>query len=330
MKLYRNLVLFLIVSILVVGIANAELSVQLKRTNPGIAKEKSAEIIFDVVNTDMTHKIEGFIWCRSPDDAVVSGTMGAASGSGAQYVSEKFFINKGPAQKSMSLTIDADSVGDKRTGCTIKYMPYQETEIEESEIVEQEEPISFDGEIGAVTVDVGGYMFTLVSYTAMVEAVLDEEETVIEEEVPATVVLDIDGTESEFEINVAKEIGDLTVTVTGATEDAATVTIEGKTIETTEEVTENVVKQYKKQNGEYTTTPLDGDYLELRLDKTVPFVAPSVKEPQCPETTTHCTANEVISGEMEIAGESFPIWVVVIIIVVILLVVYLLGKTSRK
>ena len=84
----KTMYLFVVLALLLISQAYAEgLSLQLKRTNPGIAGKKAAEIIFDAVNTDMTHKIEGFIWCRSPDDVFVSSTMGAASGSGAQCVS---------------------------------------------------------------------------------------------------------------------------------------------------------------------------------------------------------------------------------------------------
>lgn len=123
---------FLAVALLMMSTVYADgLSIQIKRTNPGIAKEKSAEIIFDVVNTDMTHKVEGFIFCRSPDDAVVSSSLGVGSGSGAQYISPKFEIETGPAQKAMTLTLDADVAGDKRTGCIIKYIPFKEEEVEE-------------------------------------------------------------------------------------------------------------------------------------------------------------------------------------------------------
>ena len=90
MKKNKTLYVLVVMALLLASQVYAEgLSLQLKRTNPGIASKKSAEIIFDVVNTDMTHKIEGFIWCRSPDDVTISSTMGAASGSGAQYVSQR-------------------------------------------------------------------------------------------------------------------------------------------------------------------------------------------------------------------------------------------------
>lgn len=108
------------------GSAYADVSVQLKRTNDGVVGEKNAEIIFDVVNTGMDTKIEGFLLCRSPDDALVSSSLGAGAGSGAQYISPKFYINEGPSQKAMSLYLEGTSAGSKRTSCTIKYLSYKE------------------------------------------------------------------------------------------------------------------------------------------------------------------------------------------------------------
>lgn len=120
--------ILVIVSLLALSAVSAQLSVQLKRTNPGIAGVKNAELIFDVVNTDFTHEIEGFLWCQSPDDAVVSSSYGAGSGSGAQYVSPKFMMDVGPSQEAMTITLDADSPGDKSAGCSIKYIPFRMTE----------------------------------------------------------------------------------------------------------------------------------------------------------------------------------------------------------
>ncbi len=330
MKILKTLVIMAVMAmVLAMTVAATGQSVQLKRTNPGIAGEKSAEIIFDVVNTDMTHKIEGFIWCRSPDDVTISGTYGAASGSGAQYVSEKFIIDKGPAQKSMSLTIDSTSIGDKTTGCTIKYMPFKETDTETTTTVETEEPFTTSLELSAVTADVNGYMMTLVSYTEQKDAVKDENDTVVTEMVPATAVLKIDGVDTEFEIGKEKEVDGLKITVTDAAMDTAQVTVSGMMAVEKEEPATGTTRMYLKQNGDYVTTPVNEDYMDLRLDKTVPFVAPSVKNPACPEGQTSCTANEVVSSKVDIAGSSFPIWIVVLIVLVVLVVVYLLGKTSR-
>jgi len=123
----KKIILTILFLIILVQTVSAEgLSVQLKRTNPGIAKIKPAELIYDIVNTDMTHQIEGFIWCRSPDDIKVSSTQGFASGSGAQYISPKFYMDEGPSQRAVYLTIESDYEGDFSTGCTFKYAPYKE------------------------------------------------------------------------------------------------------------------------------------------------------------------------------------------------------------
>ncbi len=107
-------------------------SLQLKRTNPGIPDIQSSELIFDVVNTDFTHEIEGFLLCMSPDDATISSTYGAGSGSGAQYVSPKFFMDVGPSQEAMTITVDSSSQGDKDAGCMLKYIQYKMETVEDT------------------------------------------------------------------------------------------------------------------------------------------------------------------------------------------------------
>jgi hypothetical protein len=123
----KKLILLVIISFVLIQTVSAEgLSIQLKRTNPGIAQIKPAELICDIVNTDMTHKIEGFVWCKSPDDIKVSSTEGLASGSGAQYISPIFFMDEAPSQKAVYFTIESDYEGDFSTGCVFKYVPYKE------------------------------------------------------------------------------------------------------------------------------------------------------------------------------------------------------------
>ena len=128
----KALMVLAVMALMMLSTAAADLSVQLKRTNPGIAGEKSAELIFDIVNTDLSQKVEGFLWCKSPDDAVISSTYGVGSGSGAQYVSPKFTMDVGPSQEAMTLTVEADSPGDKRTGCYVKYIPFKVTTVKET------------------------------------------------------------------------------------------------------------------------------------------------------------------------------------------------------
>jgi len=101
-----------------------EVSIQLKRTSPGIAGKEAAEIIFDVVNTDMTHKLEGFLLCRSPDDVTTSSSLGTGEGSGAQYVSPLFTLGEGPSQTAISLVLDSDWPGKKTISCSIKYIQF--------------------------------------------------------------------------------------------------------------------------------------------------------------------------------------------------------------
>jgi len=257
------------------------LSIQLKRTNPGIAKEKSAELIFDVVNTDMDHKITGFLWCRSPDDAVVSGTEGVGSGA-AQYVGPKFTIDVGPSQKSMSLTLEADTVGDKRSGCTIKYIPFKEEagEAVEEEVTEMEEK----------------------EVTTEVE--VEEEQIVFNEET------------GENETQMVTVLKNVTETVQEPVTRTVSKTLPGK-------------KLYQKMNAEYIEAVTDSDYREIRLDKTIPFVA-KMEEPACPEGKASCNAEEVIDLGHGLKTGNMTLYIIIAIVIIVLLVVYLLGKSSRS
>jgi len=137
-----SIVFALALLMLVQGVVADGLSVQLKRTNPGIANIKSAELIFDVVNMDLGNELEGFLLCKSPDDVSISSTLGIGSGSGAQYISPKFEMNNGPSQKSISLTIDSEIEGNMRSGCILKYIPFHsETEVAETNDNETNETV---------------------------------------------------------------------------------------------------------------------------------------------------------------------------------------------
>jgi hypothetical protein len=318
----KSVFVFLIVALLFVGTVSASgLSVQLKRTNPGIVGEKSAELIFDVVNTDFDHKVDGFIWCKSPDDAVISSTLGVGSGSGAQYVSPKFSIDYGPSQKAMSVVLEADSPGDKNTGCTVKYAPYKEMGTGTSAVKEQ---ISYEGTIGLFPTDVSGYKVSLVSYTPAIDAT---EEGVAVKAQPAKVKLTVNDIPKEMELGSTVKISDLTVYVLSATEKSADVKITGEKV-TTESGT--VSKLYQKMNGQYTSSLTDDQYREIRLDKTVPFVTASdgavVK---CPEGKSNCKSSEV---DIKAAGFfGIPIWGYILgIFLIVVAIFYLFGKTSRR
>lgn len=316
---------FVLTAILLVsGVSAAGLSIQLKRTNPGIAGEKSAELIFDVVNTDFNYKVEGFIWCRSPDDAVVSSTLGAGSGSGAQYVSPKFNMDTGPSQKAISLTLEADSPGDKMTGCTVKYAPYEETV---TDAQSESKDISYDGTIGLTETDISGFKVKMVTYLPAIEAKFDSETNDTVEATPARAKISVNDIPKKIEVGDTATIGGLDIELVAVTEESADVRITGKITSTSEGM---VKKEYIKMNGEVVEALTDEQYREIRLDKTVPFVkAAEGAEVSCPEGKSTCKASEV---DITVQGYGgVPIWIYIVIgAVIILAVVYLLGKTSSK
>ncbi len=307
----KIVIVSIIVTLMVASIVSAEgLSVQLKRTNPGIAKEKSAELIFDVVNTDFDHKVEGFIWCRSPDDAMISSTLGVGSGSGAQYVSPKFNLDYGPSQKAMSVVLEADSAGDKNTGCTLKYAPYKELSNKKETVKEQ---ISYEGTIGLFPTDVSGYKVSMIFYTPAGDNVLENVQISVNE-IPKSI-----------SVGSMAKISDLTVEILSANEKSADVKITG------EKITNGagtVSKQYKKMNGQYVSSLTDGQYREIRLDKTVPFVTANENaDVKCPEGKSNCKASEVDIAAAGWAG--IPVWEYIVgVLLVFLAIFYLLGKKS--
>lgn len=121
------LLVFMFLLVIPPVLANG-LSISLKRTNPGIAGVKPAEMIFDIVNTDTDYKINGFVLCKSPDDVQISSTLGLSSGSGAQYISPLFELDSAPSQKAVYFTIESSSEGDYATNCVFKYIPYRESD----------------------------------------------------------------------------------------------------------------------------------------------------------------------------------------------------------
>lgn len=126
-KMLKKLLSMLLLIGMLIGPAFAAgpLSTQFKKMTPGTAGLKSAEIVYDVVNTDMTHKIKGFMWCQTPDETFISSSYGAATG-GAQYVSPMFEMDKGPTQETIELTLDSAKPGEYNAKCRIKYLPFKE------------------------------------------------------------------------------------------------------------------------------------------------------------------------------------------------------------
>jgi len=291
----------LILSMLCTAAVSADgLSVQLKRTNPGIANAKPAEIIFDVVNTDMDHKIEGFIWCRSPDDVFISSSMGAASGSGAQYVSQMFFINEGPSQKALSLVLESNSPGDKNAGCIIKYIPYLEKESTDTSNVDEIKTVTSAG----TTVDDKKLEFTQLEQGNTTQKVLL-----------------VDGSKMELaDSNSTQTFEDLTIKVLNIYDNS--VEIEANYVKETSTST----KTYLRQNGQYVNDVQDNDYRELRLDKSIPFVeAPANSDVQCKDNKTSCTANDVAVTP----GTNLLWWIIGGIGIVLALTIYILGRGSK-
>jgi len=123
----KSFISILILFLVLINVVTATgLSITLKRTNPGIVGVKSAELIFDVVNTDMDNKISGFILCRSPDGVFITSSLGFGEGSGAQYISPKFEIDSAPSQKAVYFSTLSDYAGDYNTNCILKYIPFKD------------------------------------------------------------------------------------------------------------------------------------------------------------------------------------------------------------
>ncbi len=118
---------FLLVLLSASGFAET-ISAQLKSMK---VEGNKAVLIYDIVNMDTQHYVEGFLLCKTPDDLIVSSSLGAAAGSGAQYVSSKFTIKPGPAQKSIELYVESTTPGRKYLECMIKYIPFRQEEIVE-------------------------------------------------------------------------------------------------------------------------------------------------------------------------------------------------------
>ncbi len=316
----KKLLVLAIVVVLMSSIALADVSVAVKRTNPGVAGKTAAQLIFDVVNTDVTLKLEGFLWCNSPDDVQISSSEGAGAGK-AQYVSPKFIMDKGPSYKSMLLTLESTTAGDKNGACTIKYIPFKEVA---AKAETKTEPFTETATITTMGTDVKGYNLVLKSFTAEAAAVAASDNASAVEAVPAKAELDIEGTVKTIEVGKSETVNGLKVTLNSATAENAEVLVEGTTTTTTEAGAP--VKSYQLMNGEYTSSPEDSDYREIRLGKTVPFVE-DMSTPECPEGKTECTASEVV----DVGGMKIPTWAIIAgVLVVVLAVVYLLGKTSRR
>ncbi|MDI6737123.1 MAG: hypothetical protein QME12_01240 [Nanoarchaeota archaeon] len=318
----KKLLVLALMVVLMSGIALADVSVAVKRTNPGVAGKTAAQLIFDVVNTDVTLKLEGFLWCNSPDDVQIGSSEGAGAGK-AQYVSPKFIMDKGPSYKSMILTLESTTAGDKNGACTIKYIPFKEVA---AKAETKTEPFTETKTVTTMGTDVKGHNLVLKSFTAEVAAVAATDTAAAVEAVPAKAELDIEGTVKTIEVGKFETVNGLKVTLNSATAENAEVLVEG-TATTTIAAGANV-KSFQMMNLEYKAEDMveDSDYREIRLGKTVPFVK-DMSTPECPEGKTECTASEVI----DVGGMKIPTWAIIVgVLVIVLVVAYLIGKTSRK
>lgn len=276
--------------VLINVVAAAGISSQLKRTNPGIAGKRPATMIFDVVNTDTDHKLQMFLLCNSPDDVQVTSSFGAGTGA-AQYVSPLFFMEKGPSQEAITVTLEADSPGDKHTGCIAKYIPYREKIVSSSAKKEDfEEETTFEIGLGK---NINNYVVTFEDYS---EAVEDDEETENDESEPAKVSIDVDGTKKTLPVGGKETFKDLNVEVVDSDENEALLLITGQVTKDQQET----IKVYQKMNGEETTTAEDNYYRVLRLDKTLPF-AEDMSDPQCPEGKNYCTSDELVDKGWDVS-----------------------------
>ncbi|MFH0798149.1 MAG: hypothetical protein V1906_01930 [Candidatus Woesearchaeota archaeon] len=316
----KRLLILALVVVLMSSIALADISVQVKRTNPGVAGKTAAQLIFDVVNTDITHKLEGFLYCMSPDDVQISSSEGAGAGK-AQYVSPKFTMDKGPSYKAMILTLESTTAGDKSGGCTIKYIPYKEEAGKEET---KTEDFKETATVTTMGTDVKGHNIVLKSFTDAVEASAGSDNETTVAAVPAKAELDIEGIVKAIEVGKSETVNGLKVTLNSATAENAELLVEGAM--TTTIPAGAAVKSYQLMNGEYKASPEDSDYREIRLGKTVPFVE-DMSTPECPAGKTECNAAEVV----DVGGMKIPTWTIIVgVLLVVLLVAYLLGKTSKS
>ncbi|MFH1591466.1 MAG: hypothetical protein ABIC95_06075 [archaeon] len=298
--------IFLLI-ILMSGVVSAQgISVQMKRTSPGISgNAKPSELIYDVVNLDVGHKLTGFILCRSPDFTTISSSLGVASGSGAQYLSSTFELDEGPSQRAISLTFESMTAGDKEANCLLKYVFFKEEEASKFITVTDEEIVTRESK------NLGGRIFTFEKATNF-----ETNET--------EKILIIDNKKYALIGQIEIKLDDIQVVVDSVNEDSVNLKIKK-----TEEINE-IKRFYRKLNGQYVETIDDSSYSVLRLDKSVPFVnAPKTADVSCPEAQTHCQSDEVEVSEF--VGVNWYLRVGIgILAVVLILLIFILGRLSGR
>lgn len=97
-----------------------------KRVTAGTINVQDGEIVFEIINEDPNHKLEGYLSCDIPSDVIVTGSMGAATGEQAQYIGQTFTVDPAPARESMSLRLSSQNEGSKNVRCSINYVLFKE------------------------------------------------------------------------------------------------------------------------------------------------------------------------------------------------------------
>ncbi len=90
------------------------------KSNPGVASDKPAEIIFNVANNDFNFMIEGNLRCNPPDGVTVKSVIGASSGVGASYGTFTDILPQ--AQTDITFTVNSDEVFERKLmNCDLIY-----------------------------------------------------------------------------------------------------------------------------------------------------------------------------------------------------------------
>ena len=155
-------------------------------------------------------------------------------------------MDKGPSYKSMILTLESTTAGDKNGACTIKYIPFKEVA---SKAETTTTPFTETATVTTMSGNVKGHNIVLKSFTAAVEATAGTDNATAVAAVPAKAELDIEGTVKTIEVSKFETVNGLKVTLNSATAENAEVLVEGTTTTTTEAGA--AVKSYQMMNLEY-------------------------------------------------------------------------------
>lgn len=85
----------------------------------------STEIIFEVMNRDPNHKLEGYLSCNLPDDVTVSKTNHVGNLQGF-VMGDTFILDSAPLSQSMSFEITRIKEGVKLLPCNVNYVLFKD------------------------------------------------------------------------------------------------------------------------------------------------------------------------------------------------------------